>query len=71
MWTARGFEPLPPPLGATASAQEYKAQQARVYRIGVLLQGGPYYAAIDGLLSAIGWTIVRFGTLKNRRASAR
>ena len=25
------------------------AQQARVYRIGVILQGGPYYAAIDGL----------------------
>ncbi len=49
MCTARGFEPLPPRLGATASAQEYKAQQARVYRIGVLLQGGPYYAAIDGL----------------------
>jgi putative tryptophan/tyrosine transport system substrate-binding protein len=26
-----------------------EAQQARVYRIGVILQGGPYYAAIDGL----------------------
>jgi ABC-type uncharacterized transport system substrate-binding protein len=25
------------------------AQQARVYRIGVILQGGPYFAAIDGL----------------------
>ena len=26
-----------------------EAQQARVYRIGVILQGGPYYAVIDGL----------------------
>jgi putative ABC transport system substrate-binding protein len=26
-----------------------EAQQARVYRIGVILQGGPYSAAIDGL----------------------
>src|SRR2546427_11650255 len=26
-----------------------EAQQARVYRIGVILQGGPYFAAIDGL----------------------
>src|SRR2546422_2454322 len=33
---------LPAPLAV-------EAQQARVYRIGVILQGGPYYAAIDGL----------------------
>jgi putative ABC transport system substrate-binding protein len=26
-----------------------EAQQVRVYRVGVILQGGPYYAAIDGL----------------------
>ena len=26
-----------------------EAQQARVYRVGVLLQGGPYSPAIDGL----------------------
>jgi len=26
-----------------------EAQQVRVYRMGVILQGGPYYAAIDGL----------------------
>ena len=26
-----------------------EAQQARVYRVGVILQGGPYYAVIDGL----------------------
>jgi putative tryptophan/tyrosine transport system substrate-binding protein len=26
-----------------------EAQQAHVYRIGVILQGGPYFAAIDGL----------------------
>lgn len=25
------------------------AQQARIYRIGVILQGGPYFAAIEGL----------------------
>ena len=37
------------PLGSTASAQEYKAQQARVYHIGVVLHGGPYYEALDGL----------------------
>ena len=26
-----------------------EAQQARVYRIGIVLQGGPYFADIDGL----------------------
>jgi hypothetical protein len=25
------------------------AQQAKVYRVGVIMQGGPYYEAIDGL----------------------
>lgn len=34
-------------LGAGAPVAE--AQQAKVYRVGVILQGGPYYAAIDGL----------------------
>lgn len=34
-------------LGAGAVVAE--AQQAKVYRVGVILQGGPYYAAIDGL----------------------
>jgi putative ABC transport system substrate-binding protein len=26
-----------------------EAQQARVYRVGVILQGGPYLGAVDGL----------------------
>jgi len=33
---------LAPPLAA-------EAQQARVYRVGVVLQGGPYLGAVDGL----------------------
>ena len=36
-------------LGLLAAPLAVEAQQARVYRIGVILQGGPYYAAIDGL----------------------
>src|SRR4029450_6714776 len=34
------------------------AQQAKVHRVGVILQGGPYYAMVDGLrngLRALGW----------------
>ena len=30
-----------------------EAQQARAYRIGVILQGGPYSAAIDGLRNGL------------------
>jgi ABC-type uncharacterized transport system substrate-binding protein len=26
-----------------------QAQQTKIYRIGVILEGGPYYAAVDGL----------------------
>jgi putative tryptophan/tyrosine transport system substrate-binding protein len=36
-----------------------KAQQPRLYRIGIVFQGGPYAAAIEGLrdgLKALGWT---------------
>jgi len=36
-------------LGMSSGPLAAGAQQARVYRIGVILQGGPYYAAIDGL----------------------
>src|SRR2546425_13286785 len=36
-------------LSVLPAALAAEAQQTRVYRIGVLLQGGPYYAAIDGL----------------------
>ena len=35
--------------GILASLLVGEAQEARVYRIGVILQGGPFYAAIDGL----------------------
>jgi hypothetical protein len=35
---------LAAPLGAFA-----QVQQPRVYRVGVVLEGGPYYAAVDGL----------------------
>ena len=31
-----------------------EAQQARVYRLGVVLQGGPYSASIDGLRNGLG-----------------
>ena len=36
-------------LALLAVAPALEAQQARVYRIGVILQGGPYYGAIEGL----------------------
>jgi putative ABC transport system substrate-binding protein len=36
-------------LGLILAPLAVEAQQARVYRIGVILQGGPYYAAIEGL----------------------
>ena len=36
-------------VGVIAAPLAVEAQQARVYRIGVILQGGPYSAAIDGL----------------------
>src|SRR5262245_24887903 len=35
--------------GLLAAPLMAEAQQARVYRIGVVLQGGPYFADIDGL----------------------
>src|SRR3989442_10061584 len=36
-------------LALLAAALALEAQQAHVYRIGVILHGGPYYAAIEGL----------------------
>ena len=36
-------------LALSAVALAAEAQQARVYRVGVILHGGPFYAAIDGL----------------------
>ncbi len=35
--------------GLLAGPLAAEAQPARVYRVGVVLQGGPYFAAIDGL----------------------
>ena len=32
-----------------SSVHLVQAQQAKVYRVGVILEGGPYYAAVDGL----------------------
>ena len=32
-----------------ASVHLAQAQQAKIYRVGVILQGGPFYTAIDGL----------------------
>ena len=36
-------------LALLAAPLAVQAQQARVYRVGVVLQGGPYTAAVDGL----------------------
>src|SRR5712692_3261448 len=35
--------------GLLASPLAVEAQQARVYRVGVVLHGGPYLGAVDGL----------------------
>jgi len=35
--------------GLLAAPLAAEAQQARVYPVGVVLEGGPYFAAIDGL----------------------
>src|SRR2546425_205458 len=49
-------------LALVAVPLAVEAQQARVYRIGVILQGGPYYAAIDGQFSDL--TAKRLDLLK-------
>jgi putative ABC transport system substrate-binding protein len=36
-------------LGLLAVPLAAEGQQARVYRVGVVLQGGPYFGAVDGL----------------------
>jgi len=46
-------------LGAAAGSvlarpRAAEAQQARVYRVGVVLQGGPYSGAVDGLRKGLG-----------------
>ena len=40
--------------GLLASSLAAEAQQARVYRVGVVLQGGPYLGAVDGLRKGLG-----------------
>jgi len=43
--------------GLLASPLAAEAPRARVYRVGVILQGGPYLGAVDGLrkgLAALG-----------------
>src|SRR5215813_10772948 len=39
--------------GLLAAPLMAEAQQVRVYRIGVVLQGGPYFADIDGLRDSL------------------
>src|SRR5450432_3901026 len=42
-----------------ASAHLAQAQQTKIYRVGVIHEGGPYYAAVDGLkdgLKELGFT---------------
>ena len=36
-------------LGLLAAPLAAEAQQPRVYRVGVIVQGGPYLGAVDGL----------------------
>jgi putative ABC transport system substrate-binding protein len=40
--------------GLLAAPLAAGAQQARVYRVGVILQGGPYLGAVDGLRKGLG-----------------
>ena len=40
--------------GLLAAPLAAEAQQARVYRVGVILQGGPYLGAVDGLRKGLG-----------------
>jgi putative ABC transport system substrate-binding protein len=49
MMTVRAALTVVLALGLLAEPLAVEAQRARVYRIGVLIQGGPYLAAIDGL----------------------
>lgn len=41
------------PVAIALAATVAEAQPAKVKRVGVLLQGGPYYAAIEGLLDGL------------------
>jgi putative tryptophan/tyrosine transport system substrate-binding protein len=52
-----------------ASVYLAQAQQTKVYRVGVILEGGPYYAAIDGLkdgLKELGFTVGKHYVLEIR-----
>ena len=54
-----GFVITAPPLGAIASAQEYKAQQAKAQRVGLLglgsAQRSPFFEALRQGLRERGW----------------
>ena len=61
------------PLGATASAQEYKAQQAaKVYRIGALTDGpNPASAPLADAMRELGWVEGQNFMIERRNAEAR
>jgi len=47
--------------GLLARPRAAEAQQARVYRVGVVLQGGPYVGAVNGLRKGLGELGLRRG----------
>ena len=61
-----------------ASVYLAQAQQARVYRVGLILEGGPFYAVIDGIkdgLRELGFTegkhyVLEIRDLKGDRKAA-
>ena len=65
-------------LGSAAIVQLAEAQQGKVYRVGVILEGGPYYAQVDGLkdgLKELGFTegkhyVLEIRDLKGDRKAA-
>ena len=65
-------------LGSVAIVQLAEAQQGKVYRVGVILEGGPYYAQVDGLkdgLKELGFTegkhyVLEIRDLKGDRKAA-
>ena len=66
-------------FGSAAIVKLAQAQQAKVYRVGVILEGGPYYAAVDGLkdgLKELGFIegkhyVLEIRDLKGDREAAR
>jgi putative tryptophan/tyrosine transport system substrate-binding protein len=64
--------------GVLAAPLSAFAKQAKAYRVGVILEGGPYYAAVDGLkdgLKELGFTegkqyVLAIGDLRGDRRAA-